>query len=303
MRALKGIVIPAVTPFDRDGRLRIDWLISNYKRWNSTGVSGYMALGSNGEFKSLGDDEAFEVISSASKVRAEDKLLIAGVGRESLFQTLEFIQRLERDQVAIDYISVLTPGYFKGAMTDEAMIDYYQTIADQSSYPVLIYCAPKFCNGVCVSPEALRCLADHPNIAGIKDTSPYMMEPYMEAVGGREDFEVFSGSLDNIMTCLRLGGKGGIISSANYFPATCARLYELYEQSGMRDAIEYFERLKALARDTGGSAGVAGVKEGMNVMGYAGGLPRKPVLPCNEAFHEAMKVCVRDYADWLIDTI
>lgn len=303
MRELKGIVIPAVTPFDIDGRLRLDWLISNYRKWNETRVSGYMALGSNGEFRSLSDDEAFVVIRTASEVIAEDKLFIAGVGRESLYQTMEFIRRLEKDKVAIDYVSVLTPGYFKSAMTDEVLIDYYQTIADNSSYPVLIYCAPKFSNGVCVSPKALQILADHPNIAGIKDTSSDMMEAYMEAVGGRADFEVFSGSLDNIMSCLRYGGKGGIISSANYFPNTCARLYELYEQNGIEGAMEYFNQLKLLAKHTGGSAGVAGVKAVMNMMVYAGGLPRKPVFPCDEAFHEEVQDYVKANADWMLDTI
>jgi 4-hydroxy-2-oxoglutarate aldolase len=303
MRELKGIVIPAVTPFDINGTLRLDWLISNYREWNETRVSGYMALGSNGEFRSLSDDEAFQVIKTASEVIAEDKLLIAGVGRESLYQTMEFIWKLEREKISIDYVSVLTPGYFKSAMTDEVLIDYYQTIANHSSYPILIYCAPKFSNGVCISPMALQILADHPNIAGIKDTSSDMMEAYMEAVGERADFEVFSGSLENIMSCFHYGGKGGIISSANYFPNTCARLYELYEQNGIEGAMEYFNQLKLLAKHTGGSAGVAGVKAVMNMMGYAGGLPRKPVFPCDESFHEKVQNYIKANSDCIIDTI
>lgn len=301
MKKLKGIIIPAVTPFDSDGELRLDWLRSNYSKWNKTGVSGYMALGSNGEFRSLSDDEAFEVIKTASEAAAEDKLFIAGVGRESLNQTLKFIGRLEKSKIAIDYIAVMTPGYFKSAMTDEALIDYYQTIADNSSYPILIYCAPKFVNGVFISPKALQHLANHKNIAGIKDTSADMMEEYMKAVGGRDDFEVFSGSLGNIMTCFRYGGKGGIISSANYFPDTCAKLYEIYEHNGMEEATEYCNRLKQLAKYTGGSYGVAGVKEVMNIMGYAGGLPRKPVLPCNKEVHDTIQAYIKEHADWLPD--
>lgn len=303
MKELKGIVIPAVTPFDSDGELRLDWLTFNYSKWNETKVSGYMALGSNGEFRSLSDDEAFMVIKTASEVIAEDKLFIAGVGRESLYQTMEFIGRLEKSKIPINYVSVLTPGYFKSAMTDEALIDYYQTIADYSSYPVLIYCAPKFANGVCISPQALKHLADHPNIAGIKDTSSDMMEAYMQAVGGREDFEVFSGSLENIMTCLRYGGKGGIISSANYFPDTCAKLYELHEQNNAEITMEYFNRLKLLAKHTGGSYGVAGVKEVMNMMGYQGGLPRKPLLPCNEALRDEIQDYISEQTDWMLDIL
>ena len=117
-------------------------------------------------------------------------------------------------------MSVLTPGYFKNLMTDHALIDYYQAIADFSPYPVLIYCAPGFANAVRISPEALRILADHPNIAGIKDTSPDMMSAYMDCVGGRDDFQVLAGSLNNFFLCTLRGGKGGILSAANYFAET-----------------------------------------------------------------------------------
>ena len=59
MKALEGIIIPAVTPFDESGEVRLDYLEKNYERWNRSKVQGCMALGSNGEFRSLSDDEAF----------------------------------------------------------------------------------------------------------------------------------------------------------------------------------------------------------------------------------------------------
>lgn len=301
MKKLQGIIIPAVTPFDEKGGLRLDWLQENIRRWNQTAVGGYMVLGSNGEFRSLSDDESLAVIETAAANTAPDKLLIAGVGRESLYQTTAFIDRLSEKKIAVDYVSVLTPGYFKAAMTDAALTDYYTQIADKSAYPVLIYCAPKFANGVCISGEALRRLADHPNIAGIKDTSSDMMECYMEAAGGREDFEVFSGSLSNIMCCIEHGGKGGIISGANYFPETCAKLYALCCSNDKDRTAQYFKKLKELAAKTGGSAGVAGVKAAMNLMGFSGGIPRKPVLPCSRELIDTMNRAIADNSDWILD--
>ena len=84
MRPLEGIIIPAITPFDETGALRLDYLKNNYELWNKTCVQGYMALGSNGEFRSLDDDEAFAVLKAASEAAAPDKLFIGGIGRESL---------------------------------------------------------------------------------------------------------------------------------------------------------------------------------------------------------------------------
>ena len=282
MKRLDGIIIPTVTPFDEKGELRLDYLERNYERWNQTQIGGCMALGSNGEFRSLSDDESYDVIKTASEVIRDDKVFIVGVGRESLYQTLKFLERLVHDNIKTDYISVLTPHYFKGKMTDDAIISYYSQIANESPYPVLLYCAPGFANNVCISVEALMCLAEHPNIAGIKDTSSNMMKAYMKAVGGRDDFEVLSGSLGTIMSCFEDGGRGGIVSAANYFPNTCARLCQLVAERKMEEARDYHAHVKTLAAQTGGSAGVSGVKAVMNLMGYEGGIPRNPVLPCTE---------------------
>lgn len=301
MRPLEGIIIPAVTPFDESGELRLDYLKNNYELWNKTCVQGYMALGSNGEFRSLDDDEALAVLKTASEAAAPEKLFIGGIGRESLVHTLKFLDRVMDAQLKMDYVSVLTPHYFKGLMTDEALYSYFTAIADRSSYPVLLYCAPGFANNVCISPEVLKRLADHPNIAGIKDTSKDMMNAYMDAVGGRDDFEVFSGSLGTIMTCMGRGGKGGIVSAANYFPNACGRLYQIWKEEGPDAAKEYHAKVQAASKATGARASVAGVKASMNLMGYTAGIPRNPILPCSDELIGEFRAAIGQFHDLVKD--
>ena len=295
MEILKGIIVPCVTPFDEDGEIDYSALLFNFKKWNETGVRGYMSLGSNGEFKMLSDDEALEVIRLSSEVRDSEKTFIAGVGRESLYQTLKFIDKVNKYKDKIDYYSVLTPSYFKSRMTDEAVIDYYTKIADYSEVPVLLYCAPSFANEVVISAEALRVLAEHKNLLGIKDTSKNMMETYMDVAGGRKDFEVVSGSMSTLFTCLDRGGHGGEVSAANYFPSECARVVELYFNGGRDLALAYYEKLQLLIKNTGAKASVAGVKATMNLMGYKGLYPRKPVLPVSGEEIEGYKEVIEKY--------
>lgn len=303
MKALEGIIIPAVTPFDESGEVRLDYLEKNYERWNRSKVQGCMALGSNGEFRSLSDDEAFGVLKTTSEVIADDKVFIAGIARESLYQTLKFLDRLTKADLKIDYVSVLTPHYFKGLMSDDALVSYFSQIADASAYPVLLYCAPSFANGVCVSPEALKRLADHKNIYGIKDTSKDMMNTYMDTVGGRSDFEVMSGSLGTIMTCMERGGKGGIVSAANYFPNTCGKLCMIAKEEGLEAAKAYHAELKDVSLKTGGKASVAGVKAVMNLLGYNAGIPRNPVLPCTDAQTQEFAKIIKEYEEFLAEDL
>jgi len=279
MRKLGGIIIPAVTPFDKNGELLLDSLKANFEVWNKTDVSGIMCLGSNGEFRMLSDDESFAVIATAAECADPSKTLIAGVGRESLYQTLAFIRRVEEANLKVDYFSILTPHYFKGLMTDKALIDYFTRIADASSVPILLYCAPPFANDVTISADVVRVLADHPNIHGIKDTSKNMMNAYMDAVGGRSDFEVLSGSMSTIFACMDRGGKGGVVSASNYFPQECANVVSIYMSEGHDAAWAYYEGLRDLISKTGARGSVAAVKATMNLLGMCGGYPRRPIQP------------------------
>lgn len=282
MKSLKGIFIPAVTPFDSEGNLLIDKLLYNISEWTKAPIAGIMVLGSNGEMRSLSDAEALRVIETAVSALPKEMTLIVGVGRESLYSTLEFIRQLEPVIDRVDYLSVLTPNYFPKLMTDDALYAYYSKIADVAPKPVLLYTAPSYANQVVISPELISRLADHPNIAGIKDTSSNMMEKYMDAAGGRDDFEVMAGSVSNLITCLERGGIGGVVSAANYFPAECCEITESFFAGDIEKAKEVQARMKLITSKTAGSYGVAGVKAVMGLMGYQPGVPRLPILPVAE---------------------
>ena len=274
---LRGVYIPAVTPFNDREELDCQKLKRNIKKWNYTNIGGYMCLGSNGEFKMLDEEESISVIRTFAENRASDKGLIAGVGRESLYHTLYFIERLQKEQVELDYISVLTPHYFRKMMNDETLVEYFSKIADFSPYPVLLYCAPGFANDVCISADAVRKLALHPNIVGIKDTSSNMMGAYMDAVGGRSDFSVMAGSINNLHECLKKGGEGGVLSAANYFPNECAALFDKWNEQGEEAYLEYEKKLQEQIKKTGGKKGISLIKYCMSLLGYEGGRPRSPL--------------------------
>lgn len=282
MRKLHGAIIPVVTPFSRDGEILFDGIRANLEKWNRTGVGGYMFLGTNGEFRSLSDEESVRVTEASLDAAAGDKAHIVGIGRESLHQTLAVLRLMRPLWEDIDYFSVLTPCYFKKQMTDDALYAYYTAIADASPVPLLLYTAPSYANQVTISPELLRCLADHPNIAGIKDTSADMMDSYMDAAGGRGDFAVIAGSVKNLQACLARGGESGILSAANYLPEACAEIIRCFDEGDVPRFEAKAAALRALTAATAAPYGVSGVKACMNLLGYTGGWPRLPVLPLAE---------------------
>lgn len=286
--SLRGTLIPAVTVFDEAGGLDVDGILKNFESWGSTDVGGYMVLGSNGEFRMLDDEESRTIIQLATRMKA-DKTLIVGVGRESAHHTMAFIHSIERWYERIDYLSVLTPSYFAKLMDGPALLAYYETIADASPLPIMLYVAPGFANGVTIPPIVVGELAQHPNIAGIKDTSPSGMVDFMLHAGRRSDFLVLAGSLNNIMTAMSFGGPGGVVSAANFLPAQCAKLTTLYLSGQHSLAYDYYLRLQRLVKATGGKQSIASLKAAMDAMGLRGGAPRRPVLPLDRYSILAMR--------------
>ncbi|HOV88362.1 MAG TPA: dihydrodipicolinate synthase family protein, partial [Syntrophobacteraceae bacterium] len=158
---LEGVFPPVMTPFV-GGKIDFRKLTANIEKMNPTRLRGYMPLGSNGEFRSLTDDEALSVVKIIAGAKDPDKTLMVGTGRESAYATIEFTKRAA--DLGIDFASVLTPHYYAKKMTDLALVRFFTEVADNSPVPILMYCAPGFAAGVVLSPRAVSELASHPNI-------------------------------------------------------------------------------------------------------------------------------------------
>lgn len=165
---LEGIFPAITTPFYPDGRLYPRKLEQNVARYSLTMVAGLVVLGSTGEAVMLSDEESREVLRTARGAAAKEKVLLAGVGRESVTETLRLAEFAAGE--GYDAVVVRTPNFYAPQMTDAAMLNYFRTIADRSALPVVIYSIPKFTRydiPVAVVAE----LANHRNIIGIKDSS------------------------------------------------------------------------------------------------------------------------------------
>ena len=169
---LEGVFPAMTTPFYPDGRLYLRKLEHNVERYSRTPCAGMVVLGSTGEAVMLGDEETRDVLRHAASAAALDKVLLAGVARESLSETLrlaEYAAAKQYDAVLVRNPNYYTPSY---GLTSGALplLTYYRAIADRSPLPVILYSIPRFTN-VEIPVEVVAELAQHPNIIGIKDSS------------------------------------------------------------------------------------------------------------------------------------
>ena len=80
---LSGILLPVTTPFLATEALDTPGLSANLRRWNVTGVVGYVVLGSTGERANLDESEYLQVIETARRAVPRNLTFIAGAGQQS----------------------------------------------------------------------------------------------------------------------------------------------------------------------------------------------------------------------------
>jgi dihydrodipicolinate synthase/N-acetylneuraminate lyase len=168
---IEGIFAAVPTPFYPDEKIYFRKLEANIAHYSRSLLSGMLLLGSTGEASMLDDAESREVLRVASDAAAPDKVLIAGVGRESVKGTLELAEAAA--YFRYDAVLVRTPTYYSGQMSDAAVLYYFRSVADRSPLPVLLYNIPR-CVPYDIPIEVVAELAQHPNILGIKDSSGSM---------------------------------------------------------------------------------------------------------------------------------
>lgn len=165
---LQGIFPAITTPFYSDGAVYHKKIEHNVDRYSRTPVAGLVVLGSTGEAVMLSDDERRDVLRVAAEVAAPEKVLIAGVGAESVLETLRMTDHAAH--MGYDAALVRTPHFYRPQMKPEAMLAFYRTVADRSPLPVLLYTVPPF-TAYDLPLELIVALAEHPNIMGIKESS------------------------------------------------------------------------------------------------------------------------------------
>lgn len=165
---IEGVFAAVPTPFYPDERIYFRKLEANVGRYSRSLLSGMVVLGSTGEAVALTDAESRDVLRTVSASAAPDKVLIAGVGRESVKATVEMAEAAA--EFHFDAVLVRTPTYYAPQMTTAAVLHHFRSVADRSPLPVLLYHIPKFVP-YDFPVEVVAELAQHPNIVGIKDSS------------------------------------------------------------------------------------------------------------------------------------
>jgi 4-hydroxy-2-oxoglutarate aldolase len=282
---LTGVMPPITTPFE-GGEVALERLKENFQKWNQTGLSGYLVLGSNGESVYLNEREKLSVVEASREAIPSSKLMLVGTGMESTRETIRFSNQVA--EMGADYALVVTPSYFKDSMKPEILYDHFTSIADSSRIGVLLYNVPKF-TGINMEPDLVARLSEHPNIVGVKDSSGNIGQLSEIVHLSRNGFAVFTGSAPVFFPALCVGAIGGILAATNMAPQEFCQIQSLFYEGKLEEARQLQNRLTPLAKAVTARYGIGGLKVAMDLAGYFGGEPRAPLQKPGKKAEEELR--------------
>lgn len=275
----RGVATALITPLNESGidfsafaRL-IDWQIA-------AGVAALVIAGTTGEGSTLTDEEHRAAVRFAVEHTAGRVPVIAGTGSNDTAYAVDLTKYC--CEVGADAMLVVTPYYNKA--TQNGLIKMYTTIADASTKPLILYNVPSR-TGVNIQPKTCAALADHPNIAAIKEASGNISQivELASLVGDRMD--IYSGNDDQITPILAMGGAGVISVLSNVLPRRTTEICDRFFNGDVAGSAELQCELLPLINALFSEVNPIPVKAAMAAMGWCENYLRLPLTPM-EPEHE-----------------
>ncbi|NXC21980.1 HOGA1 protein, partial [Corythaeola cristata] len=256
---LRGIFPPLATPFSPAQEVDYAQLEGNLRRYASIPFRGKRCL---------------LPLSMQAPARP---LPTAGAMWQSTQATIELTASMA--EAGANVALVVTPCYYRGAMTSAALVQHYTKVADASPIPVMLYSVPAN-TGLDLPLEAVLTLAQHPNIIGIKDSGGDITRMGLMVHKTRqEDFQVLAGSAGFLLASYALGASGGVCALANVLGAPLCQLEHLCQEGRWQEARDLQHRLIEPNMAVTRQFGIPGLKKAMEWFGYYGGPCRAPLAP------------------------
>jgi 4-hydroxy-tetrahydrodipicolinate synthase len=289
-RGMHGSGVPLITPFDDDGSIDEPALRETAAWVVDQGLDFVVPCGSNGESELLTVDERARVTEIV--VDEVSVPVMAGTGHPGFEETMAQTERAA--EAGAEAALVVTPFYF--GHDQDALEAYFRRVATESPLPIYLYSVPKMTN-VALEPETVGRLADHDNVAGMKDSTGDLAA--FQRINGRtgDDFDLMTGSGSLLGPALAAGGVGGINALANVVPDLTAEIYRLHDAGNTAGARSLTADLVELNTALTATYGIPAVKAAMRYRGVPAGHVRFP----HQSADEAVVSTVQDLVDDALD--
>ena len=243
----------------------------------SQGIHALVAVGTTGESATLSPDERKEVIRFTIDRVAGRIPVIAGTGTNNTQHAIEY--SVDAAKAGADALLVVTPYYNKA--TQNGLIAHFTAIADKVDKPIILYNVPSR-TGCSLLPATVEKLAEHPNIAAIKEASGNMSQVVELFARCGDKLDVYSGEDGLTVPILSMGGKGTISVLSNVVPKEAVAMTNAFFAGDVAEAARLQCRYLNLINLLFCEVNPIPAKAAVSAMGFGKEYIRLPLTPMEE---------------------
>ena len=271
-----GACTALVTPL-LNGEVNYPMMEQLLKRQMDAGIRAVVICGTTGESATLSDAEKIELFRRAKKYTGDRCLVIAGTGSNSTEHTVTLSKAAEA--VGVDALLVVSPYYNKA--TPDGLVSHYSTVAASVHIPIIVYNVPSR-TGLDIPVNVYQCLAQIPNIAGVKEASTDISKISKIKAACPDRFAVWSGNDDQAAAVISLGGCGVISVLSNVLPEETQSMVLAALDGDFDTAADLQIRMLPLIEALFCEVSPIPVKAAMKLIGYDCGECRLPLTSATQ---------------------
>ena len=220
----EGVITPMVTPLIDRENIDFKGLEKLQDHLINGGVSGVFLMGTTGEGTSISPRMRKDLIKYSIEYVKGRVPVFVSIADCCIEESLNMARYAK--ECGVTYLVSALPFYL--GLTQKEIIDYYTTIADNVPLPLFLYNIPAQTK-LMISVEAVKTLAKHPNIIGMKDSSgngTYFNTLLAEIKAEYPNFTILVGPDEMLASTMAMGGNGGVNSGSNLFPELYINLFK-----------------------------------------------------------------------------
>lgn len=271
-----GACTALVTPF-LNGEVNYPMMEQLLKRQMDSGIRAVVICGTTGESPTLSDTEKIELFRRAKKYAGDRCLVIAGTGSNSTEHTVTLSKATE--SVGVDALLVVSPYYNKA--TPDGLVSHYSAVAASVHIPIIVYNVPSR-TGLDMPVNVYQCLAQIPNIAGVKEASTDISKIAKIKAACPDRFAIWSGNDDQAAAVISLGGSGVISVLSNVLPEETQAMAQAALDGDFDTAADLQIRMLPLIEALFSEVNPIPVKAAMKLIGYDCGACRLPLTSATQ---------------------
>ena len=231
----RGVIPAFYACYDGDGAVSRDAARRLTRYFVEQGVKGVYVGGSSGECIYQSVEDRKKTLEAVMEEGAGRLTVIAHVACNNTKDSQELAAHAAK--LGVDAIAAIPPIYFK--LPEYSVAGYWNDIsAAAPDTDFIIYNIPQLA-GTALTMSLLKTMLLNPQVAAVKNSSMPVQDIQMfkaEAMGTRDDFIVFNGPDEQLVSGLAMGADAGIGGTYGAMPELAGRIYTLAMEGRYKEA-------------------------------------------------------------------